>query len=141
MPTSSFYKFQQFPEDVHHGVHDFSVDTLKVALCAAANAPDAAADSVLTDLTTVALTYLSSDTLVIASEGQTAGVYKITITDKTLQASGGSVGPFRYVVVYNDSSTNKSLIAYHDYGSDITLASGESILLDFDNANGYFTAQ
>ena len=53
-------------------------------------------------------------------------------------ASGGDVGPFRYVILYNDTATNDELICWYDYGSDITLASGETLTIAF-NASGVFT--
>lgn len=138
---ATYNKFQQFVEDVAQGVHDFTPSTghaLKVALCAAANAP-VATNAVLADLTTAALTNLVSDTLTInASSGQTSGTYKLLVDDKTLEASGGSVGPFRYVVIYNDTPTSPAdpLIAWFDYGSDITLAAGETLNLNLDDSNG-----
>jgi len=39
MPTSSFYKFNQFVEDLAKKVHNLSTDQLAVAPVAAANAP------------------------------------------------------------------------------------------------------
>jgi hypothetical protein len=53
-----------------------------------------------------------------------------------LTASGGAVAPFRYVIIYNDTAANDELICYFDYGSDLTLADGESLTLDFSAANG-----
>jgi hypothetical protein len=140
---ATYTKFNQFVEDLCHKVHDLTVstgDTLSVALCAAANAP-AATNSVLADLTTVSLTNLSGDAnLTISASAQTSGTFKLTVSDKTLTASGGTIGPLRYVVIYNNtpSSPADPLIAYYDYGSEITLADGESLNIDFDDSNGLF---
>lgn len=138
---AAYNKFNQFIEDVMHGVHDFSADQLMVALVAAAN-PPVAGNSVLADLTQIAYTNLSSRALTISAEGQVGGTYEITIADLTLTSTGGSTGPFRYVVIYNDTPTAPAdpLIAWFDYGADITLLDGESIDLDFDDVNGLFQA-
>jgi hypothetical protein len=76
---------------------------------------------------------LSSRTLTVSSSSQTTGTYSLVIADKVLTASGGSVGPFRYVVIYNDTPTSPAdpPIARYDYGSDITLADGETFTIDF----------
>jgi len=139
MPTSSFFKFEAFIEAVHHKKHDFSTDVFKVVFSNAANAP-VAGDAVLADLTTVSAANLVSAIIAVTSSGQTGGTYKLVLTDKTLQASGGGVGPFQYITIYNDTATNKDLVGRLDYGADITIGDGESLLLDFDDANGYFDA-
>jgi hypothetical protein len=140
---ATYTKFNQFVEDVHHKVHDLTAstgDTLSVALCAAANAP-VATNTVLANLTTVSLANLSGDAnLTISTSAQTSGTFKLTVSDKTLTASGGTIGPLRYVVIYNNTPTSPAdpLIAWYDYGSEITLADGESLNIDFDDTNGLF---
>lgn len=136
---ATFVKFNSFVEALAEKKHNLGADTLTVAMTAAANAPSASTNTVLADLTQVAYTYCSSRAITISSSAQTSGTYKLTLADLTLTASGGSVGPFRYVVIYNDTATNDELIGYYDYGSDITLADTETLLIDFDGTNGALT--
>ena len=130
-----FNKFNSFVEAIAEKVHNLGSDTLMIALTNAANAP-VATDSQLTDLTEIAYTYCSSRVITITSSSQTGGTYKLVLQDITLSASGGAVGPFRYVVLYNDTAVNKELIGWYDYGSEITLNDGEDLDIDFDDANG-----
>lgn len=135
---ASFNKFNSFVEALAEKVHNLGSDTLTVALCAAANAP-VATNTQLSNLTQISYTNCSSRVITTSASAQTSGTYKLTLDDLTLTASGGSVGPFRYIVLYNDTATNDELIGWYDYGSDITLADGESLLIDFDGTNGVLT--
>jgi hypothetical protein len=133
--VATYHKFNQFVADTHNGVHDLSSNNLMVALTAAAHAP-VASNTVLANLTQVDYTYCSSRVITTSSSSQTAGLYKLVLADLTLTANGGAVGPLQYVVIYNNSSTNKSLIGWYDYGAEITLADGETFLIDFSAING-----
>jgi len=137
---ATFNKFNQFVEDVAHGVHNLGSDQVVVALCAAANAP-VATNSVLADLTQIAYTNLSSRNVTTTSSAETSGTYKLTLTDLVLTASGGSVAAFRYVVLYNDTPTSPAdpLIGWYDYGSALTLNDTETLTIDFDGTNGALT--
>ena len=127
---ATYNKFQCFVEDICEKKHNLASDTLKVALSNASNAPSASADVKLADITTVSVANLDSVTLTVSSSSQTAGTYKLVLADKTMTASG-AVGPFRYVIIYNDTAANDELIAWYDYGSEVTLADGDTFKLDF----------
>ncbi len=131
---ATFNKFLQFSENVCKGVHNFTSDatcTVTVALTAAADAP-VNTNAVLADLTEVAYTNLSSRVITGITAEQTAGTVTITANDLVLTASG-TVATFRYVVLYDDDPTSPAdpLIGWYDIGSNVTLASGETLTIDF----------
>lgn len=135
---ATFVKFQAFVEHLSEGVHNLGSDQLVIALT---NTAPGATDDTLSDITEISYTNCSSRNVTTASSAQTSGTYKLTLTDLVLTASGGTVGPFRYVVLYNDTPTSPAdpLIGYYDYGSSLTLNSGETITVDFDGTNGVLT--
>ena len=127
---ATYNKFNSFVEALAEGKHNLATDALKVALSNASNAPSASADAVLADITTVSVANLDNVTLSVTSSSQTSGTYKLVVDDKTMTASG-AVGPFQYIIIYDDTSANDELICYFDYGSEVTLASGDTFKLDF----------
>lgn len=131
---AAFNKFNTFSKALAEKVHNLGSDALKVALTAAANAP-VATNTQLSNLTETSYTNCSTRAITTSTSTQTSGTYKLVLADLVLTASG-TVGPFRYVVLYNDTATNKELIGWYDYGSDITLANGETFTIDFDGTNG-----
>jgi hypothetical protein len=132
-------KFYDFAEQLLRGVHNFGAHTFKAVLT---NSAPSAANTVLADIAQVAATggYVAGgyvlDTVVLV---ETTGTAKVTIADEVITAAGGSIGPARYVVVYNSTAANGPLVCFYDYGSSITLADTESFTLDFDGAAGVFT--
>lgn len=142
---ASFNKFNQFVEDLAHAVHDLKTGTghtLKVLLT---NTAPVAANAVKADLTEISAGngYSAGGTTVGTLTGaQTSGTFKLVGgTDPLFTASGGSIGPFRYAVLYNDTPTSPAdpLIGWWDYGSSITLAAGETFTVDIDQTNGILT--
>ena len=141
---ATFNKFQDFVEQVLKAKHDFSSHTFKVALT---NSAPVATNTILADITQIAATggYTAGAgggyTLDSVTLSETTGTAKVTIADEVILATGGSIGPFRYLVIYNDTATSPAdaLIGWYDYGSALTLAVGESLTLDFDGTNGVFT--
>ena len=131
----AYSKFNSFVEAIAEKVHNLGSDTLTIALT---NTAPVATNTQRSDLTEISYTNCSARAITTSSSTQTAGTYKLTLADLTLTATG-TVGPFRYVVIYNDTATNDELIAFDDYGSSITLNNGESFLIDFSAANGVLT--
>jgi hypothetical protein len=136
---AAYSKFQDFVEQVLKAKHDFSSHTFKVMLT---NVAPVATNTIKADLTEITAQngYTAGGTASSMSLSETGGTAKVTAADVTFTASGGSFGPFRYVVIYNDTQTSPAdaLIAYYDYGSSITLNDGESFTTDFDGTNGFF---
>ena len=138
---ASFNKINAFVENLAEGVHDLGSDTLKVMLT---NSAPLATNTVKANLTEISAGngYTAGGTqATISASEQTSGTYKLTLTDVTFTATGGSIGPFRYVVLYNDTPTSPTdpLIGWYDYGSSITLATGETFTVDFDGSAGVLT--
>lgn len=133
MPSSTLTAVDSLVEAIAEKVHNLGSDSLRVALT---NSAPSASNTVLANITEISYTNCSSRDLTVSASSQTSGTYKLVISDLVLTASGGNVGPFRYVVIYNDTATNDELIGWLDYGSSITLADGETLTLDFSAANG-----
>ena len=136
MATSSLSKFNSFTEALAEKVHNLGSDAITVALT---NSAPVNTNTVLANITQATYTFLNSRLLTVSGSVQTGGVYKLSIADKTLTSTGGSTGPFRYVVLFNDTATNDELIGWYDYGTSITLGDGENLVLNFDDANGVLT--
>lgn len=130
---ATYNKFETFVGDLGEQVHDLNADTLKVYLTNAT--PSASADSIKTDLAEISAGngYPSGGSDITNSYSESGGTGTLTGTDVVWTASGGSFGPFRYVVLYNDSSTSPAdpLIAWWDYGSSISVNDGETFTVDF----------
>jgi hypothetical protein len=130
-------KFEAFSEHLAEKVHNLDADTLKVLL--SNDAPSASGDAVKADLTSELSTangYTSGGADIQNATSRTGGTTSVTAVDVTFTASGGTIGPFRYAVVYNDTPTSPAdpLIQYYDYGSSITLQDGEAFTVDFGSS-------
>ena len=138
---ATFNKHNQFVEDVAEKVHNLQSDTLKNLLT---NTLPLATNAVRADLTELGAGngYTSGgNQAVVSSSAQSSGTYKLVLADVVFTASGGSIGPFRYTDLYNDTPTSPvdPLIGWYDYGSSITLLTGETFTVDYDATNGVLT--
>lgn len=134
--------FQSFSEAKHLKVHNLSTDTFKMYLTN--TAPDAAADAVKADLPTELSAgngySAGGPSITVSSAAHTSGVFKWVLADLTITASGGSVGPFRYGCIYNDTATNDELVGYLDNGSSVTLSNGQTYTFDFNATSGVYNS-
>ena len=129
----AFNKVNAFQRDLLLGVHRLAAagDVVKAMLT---NTAPTAANAIKSDITEITAqngypaggSDIQNDVTLSGSSGQLTGV------DVTWTASGGSFGPFRYVVLYNDTQAapNKPIIGWYDYGSSISINDTESFTLD-----------
>lgn len=125
-----FSKFQDFVEQLCKKNHDLNADTIKVFLT---NEAPLAGDTVKGDMVELSSGggYTAGGVDIQNAATESGGTMTMTGVDVVFTASGGTIGPFRYAVLFNDSGATKYLVGYYDYGSSITLADGETFTVDF----------
>ncbi len=131
---AAYVKYEVFVQHLMDKVHDLfgTTDTLKVALTN--SAPVVATHAVLADVTQISggTGYTTGGSDSQNDSTRTGGTVTMTGTDIVWTASG-SMGALRYAILYNDTPTSPAdpLIAYWDYGSSVTLSTGETFTVDF----------
>lgn len=141
---ASFNKFNLFTQDLCEGVHNFKSggQTFNVMLT---NTAPVATNHLYGDISGTELAngggYTTGGSASAMSDSSASGVEKVLATNVTWTGSGGGMGPFRYVVIYNTTPTTplKPLVSWYDYGASISLNSGDTFTVAFDGTNGYFT--
>ncbi len=138
---ASFNKVNDFVVNAVHNM-DLASDQIKVALTNTApgsesSNPTADGNGIVGNLTEISYTNCSSRDITTSSSSQSGGVYKLVVADLTLTASG-TVGPFRYIYIFDDTVTSPAdpIIGYYDYGTSLTLNNGDTFTLDFSPSNG-----
>lgn len=126
---ATFNKFNAWAETMVEGAN-LGSDQFAIALT---NTAPVATNSVIADITQISYTNLSSRNLTTTSSSQTGGTYTLVLQDLVMTASG-SVGPFRYAVLFDDTLAGDPLVGWWDYGSSITMANGETFTVDFTGA-------
>lgn len=138
---TAYVPFFPFAEHVFEGVHNLGSNTLKILLTNTApnQTDDGAAD--LTEIGAGNGYSAGGATMSVSSSAQSGGDYELAAADVTFTATGGTIGPFRYAVMYNDTPTSPAdpLIQYWDYGSSITLQDGESFVIDPTTGQAFLT--
>lgn len=129
---ASYNKFNSFVADICNKVHNLGADTLKVGLT---NTAPSASNTIWANITDISAGngYTAGGTAATgASSAQVSGTYTLSLNNVTFTASGGSIGPFRYVVLYNSTASSSQLIAWWDYGSNLTLNSGDTFAVQWN---------
>lgn len=140
---AAFNKFQQFVQNVGDGAMNLNSDALWIMLTnTAPNAADTVynataaqvqATSNAPDLGT-ANGYTNGGTISAGTAySQTGGTATLSGGNVVFTASGGSIGPFRYVVMYDKTAgtvTTRPLIGWWDYGSSITVTNGNTFTVN-----------
>ena len=130
---ATYNKFQDFVEQLGKGTHQLHAAG-HLLKCYLSNAvPDAAADAVKADLAEIGAGngYTAGGEDAQNDYTEAAGTGTLTCVDIVWTAAGGTIGPFRYIVFYNDTAANDELISWWDYGSALTLNAGDSFTVDF----------
>jgi len=134
---AAYNKFQDFSEQLALGVHKF--DNSMVYKVALTNTAPVATNTILANITQISGTngYTTGGTATTIAESETTGTTTVTGTQVVFTAAGGTVGPFRYWVLYNDTATSPAdaLVAWWDYGSAVTLNDGDSFTVKFSSAS------
>lgn len=129
-------KFQDFSEQLIRGVHDWDAHTFKIALT---NTAPNATDTILANITQISGTngYTTGGTATTITLSESSGTTTVQGTAVTFTASGGAMDTFRYYVLYNDTATSPAdaLIQFWDHGSEVTLNSGDSFQIKFNNTD------
>ena len=131
---ATYTKIQDFTEQLIRGNHDWDLHVFKVMLT---NSAPLVTNTIKADLTeiTAGNGYTAGGSVTTISIAEVTGTTTVQGTQVVFLASGGTIGPFRYVVLYNDSAASKNLIAFWDYGTNITLNDGESFTTRWSNTS------
>ena len=134
MATSAWYKFNAFSGDLIAGIHDFDAHTFKIALT---NATPVAAYVNLLAITQITATggYTAGGSATTISIDEVAGTTLVNGTEVVFTGTGAGFGPFQYAVLYNDTATGDPLIAWFDYGGEISVAAGDTFTLRFSTSS------
>ena len=132
---ATFNKVNDLAIDIMNRVHNFSTHTFKYGLSntdpgSESSDPRATGNARMANVTEISYSNVSENrevsgiTLAQGSDDAT-----VDGDDEVLTASGGSVGPFQYVWLFNETAADNPIIGYWDYGSALTLNDGETLTI------------
>lgn len=137
--SSAYNKFNSFVQNLGDGLLDLNSDQLNICLTNTAPVATNTVYSNISDLST-ANGYTAGGTAVGSTAySQSSGLATLTGSNVVFTASGGSIGPFRYAVLYDYTASGKNLIAWWDYGSSISISANETFTVNL--SGGILTLQ
>ncbi|MCK9370819.1 hypothetical protein M0R04_12995 [Candidatus Dojkabacteria bacterium] len=131
----SFTKVNSFVEHLAEKEIDLSGAGLTLALSASAINTTATS---ISGVAQIGYGHLSTRVCTVSGSSQTAGTYKLLLTDLVLTADG-TVPTWRYVALFDDASTSDRLIGLYDNGSTVTMTNTDTFTFNFDGSNGVLT--
>jgi hypothetical protein len=133
---ASYVKYETAVEKLCNKLIDAfgTTDTWKVIIHT--DAPTVATDSTITDLTQISGVngYTTDGDNATYNSTRSGGTVTATGTDIVWTASGGNLGNSttgRYFTLYDDTSTANDVWCSWDYGATFTVATGETMTVDF----------
>lgn len=135
-----FSKYNAFIDQLSSGAHNLKTDTIKCALTNTAPNPGADAIFSYPPPGSGAGYTAGGNTLTNTGAATSGGIFTLHLADTVFTASGGQIGPFRYVILYDATAGNR-LVGFYDYGTSITLNDTDTFTVDFDDVNGVLTVQ
>lgn len=127
---AAFNKFQCFVGDVAHALHDMKTGTAQTYGVYLTNTPPVVTNTVYNtpaDLSTANGYTAGGSSIGTITGVDTSGTFSFSGgSNPAWTASGGSIGPFEFAVLYNETSSTKPLIGWWDYGGAITLTNGNT---------------
>lgn len=137
MPTATYNKYTAAIEPMLEGMN-VATDTWHIALSNTINAADTTFVSGTTDLPTAGGYTAGGATVSVTSASQAAGVFKLVLASPPAWTATGAGFTFRYAIMWN--ATTNTPVAYWDYGASQVVATGDTVTVTLDAANGVFQA-
>lgn len=131
----SFVKNNSFVQ--YLATEDLDLDGSGLTLALSATAINATTTSI-SGVAQIGYGHLSTRVVVVSTASQTAGTFKLCLTDHVLTADG-TVPTWRYVALYDDASTNDRIIGTYDNGSTVSMTNNDTFSFNFSSANGVIT--
>ena len=142
---ATFNKFSDFVQQLLLGTHNLDLGgtstgaTVAVMKAYLTTAIPSATNSVKADVVEMPPgqgNYSTGGADITNAVARTGGTAIVTAVDVVWTGTGTGFGPFRYVVLYNDTPTSPAdpLVGYYDYGSNVSVGASETFTLDFGTA-------